>query len=115
MLGINFKDDLGRCVIVVGLPYPNSHDSLFQYRLNYLEKQASVLDQSPQLPGQEGVVMPETTDALTAEEKVDTTMSRQDFMDNTCMNIVNQSIGIRWVDTRRYQLICGRSRYSASK
>jgi len=36
--GINFKDRLGRCVMVVGLPYPNRKDPLLQQRLQYLQK-----------------------------------------------------------------------------
>jgi len=36
--GINFKDRLGRCVIVVGMPYPNKTDPVLQQRLQYLQK-----------------------------------------------------------------------------
>ncbi|KAL2130915.1 hypothetical protein VTI74DRAFT_5799 [Chaetomium olivicolor] len=35
--GINFSDRLGRCVVVVGLPYPNIHSPDWKARLEYIE------------------------------------------------------------------------------
>lgn len=35
--GINFSDRLGRCVVVIGLPYPNAHSPEWQARKEYLE------------------------------------------------------------------------------
>ncbi|KAL1837797.1 hypothetical protein VTJ49DRAFT_3384 [Mycothermus thermophilus] len=40
--GINFADRLGRCVVVVGLPYPNAHSPEWKARLEYVE--AAVLE-----------------------------------------------------------------------
>eukprot|EP00210_Caulerpa_lentillifera_P002278 g2188.t1 len=34
--GINFGDELGRCVLMLGLPYPSFHDPELQARLDYL-------------------------------------------------------------------------------
>lgn len=34
--GLNFSDDLGRCVIVIGLPYPNIKSTELQEKMNYL-------------------------------------------------------------------------------
>ncbi|CAI6357961.1 unnamed protein product [Macrosiphum euphorbiae] len=34
--GLNFSDDLGRCVIVIGLPYPNIKSLELQQKMNYL-------------------------------------------------------------------------------
>lgn len=34
--GLNFSDDLGRGVVVVGLPYPNSTSPELKEKMNYL-------------------------------------------------------------------------------
>ncbi len=36
--GINFKDDLARCVVMVGLPYPNPRDPQLRAKMEYLDK-----------------------------------------------------------------------------
>ena len=38
---MNFSDDLGRCVIIVGLPYPNKFSSELQEKINYLNTKVS--------------------------------------------------------------------------
>jgi chromosome transmission fidelity protein 1 len=35
--GINFSDELARCVVVVGLPYPDSRDPILQMKLQYTD------------------------------------------------------------------------------
>ncbi|KAG2440974.1 hypothetical protein HXX76_003827 [Chlamydomonas incerta] len=39
--GINFGDDLGRCVVVLGLPYPNPSDPELRERMRYLDEAAA--------------------------------------------------------------------------
>lgn len=36
--GMNFSDDLGRCVIVVGLPFPNKTNPELVEKMNYINK-----------------------------------------------------------------------------
>lgn len=36
--GLNFSDDLGRCIIVIGLPYPNIKSPELQEKMSYLDK-----------------------------------------------------------------------------
>uniref|UniRef100_H0V1P8 ATP-dependent DNA helicase DDX11 n=1 Tax=Cavia porcellus TaxID=10141 RepID=H0V1P8_CAVPO len=65
--GINFSDDLGRCVVMVGMPYPNIRSPELQEKMAYLDQRL------PRSPGQ---VPPGKA-----------------LLENLCMKAVNQSIG----------------------
>ncbi|CAL1531377.1 unnamed protein product, partial [Lymnaea stagnalis] len=64
--GINFSDDMGRCVMMVGLPYPNINSPELKEKMSYLN--AHFVDQEGRLAGQV-------------------------HYENLCMKAVNQSIG----------------------
>ncbi|XP_028823273.1 LOW QUALITY PROTEIN: ATP-dependent DNA helicase DDX11 [Denticeps clupeoides] len=64
--GINFSDDLGRCVVMVGMPYPNIKSPELQEKISYLNKNMPHVD--GRSPG-------------------------SSLVENLCMKAVNQSIG----------------------
>lgn len=68
--GINFANDLGRGVIVVGLPYSNLHDAEVQEHVKaYVELML------PHHPGKSAAQL------------------QTEYLDNVCMRVVNQTIG----------------------
>ncbi|KAK4498434.1 hypothetical protein PRZ48_011092 [Zasmidium cellare] len=66
--GINFSDDLGRCVIVVGLPYPNLQTPDWKAKMQYLEERAK-------------------------ERGEPAGKASREHAENVCMRSVNQAIG----------------------
>ncbi|CAL9695345.1 unnamed protein product [Knipowitschia caucasica] len=64
--GINFSDELGRCVVMVGMPYPNIKSPELQEKMAYLDKHLP--HSGGRSPGQA-------------------------LVENLCMRAVNQSIG----------------------
>uniref|UniRef100_A0A672PKY4 ATP-dependent DNA helicase DDX11 n=1 Tax=Sinocyclocheilus grahami TaxID=75366 RepID=A0A672PKY4_SINGR len=64
--GINFSDDLGRCIVMVGMPYPNIKSPELQEKMAYLDKHMVRLTTG--CPGKA-------------------------LIENLCMKAVNQSIG----------------------
>lgn len=66
--GINFSDDLGRCVVVVGLPYPNLETPEWKAKMQYLDQRAS---ERGELKGK----------------------ASREHAENVCMRSVNQAIG----------------------
>ncbi|CAK9011933.1 ATP-dependent DNA helicase DDX11 (DEAD/H-box protein 11) [Durusdinium trenchii] len=67
--GINFKDHLARCVVMVGLPYPNPHDPEMKAKMAYLDK---------------------TKSTARSQQRA---LSSKEFYENQCMKAVNQCIG----------------------
>lgn len=65
--GINFSDHLGRCVVMVGMPYPNRYSAELAEKMRYLDAQAAA----------SGGSMPRG----------------RDYYEGLCMKAVNQSIG----------------------
>ncbi|KUJ14865.1 CHL1 helicase [Mollisia scopiformis] len=80
--GINFSDKLGRCVLIIGLPFPNAASAEWRAKLEYIESSAiaslSSSDQ-PNLGKQD--IQAKAKEASRA------------FYENACMRAVNQSIG----------------------
>lgn len=66
--GINFSDDLGRCVVVVGLPFPNLETPEWKAKLQYIDQRAVARGQ--------------------AKGK-----ASREYAENVCMRSVNQAIG----------------------
>ena len=68
--GINFNDNLGRGVITVGLPYPNAHDIEVKEQISaYINLMKSIgTEKSPK-------------------------QLESDYLENSCMRILNQTIG----------------------
>lgn len=66
--GINFNDDLGRCIVVIGLPYANIKSSELQQKMSYYDKICVKSDKSIESAGQQ-------------------------YYENLCIKGINQSIG----------------------
>tara|TARA_R110002003_G_scaffold63_1_gene5782 strand:+ start:5338 stop:6849 length:1512 start_codon:yes stop_codon:yes gene_type:complete len=66
--GINFSDALGRGVVVIGLPFPNSHSAEWKAKLEYIS-------------------------AKEMRGGGDGKAAARDFLENACMRAVNQCIG----------------------
>ena len=85
--GINFSDDLARCVVVVGLPYPNPSDPELREKMAFLDRQ----QQQQQL-----LATPSPATAVAAASAAPPVGSRtagRAYYENLCMRAVNQSIG----------------------
>eukprot|EP00048_Salpingoeca_helianthica_P019648 m.245302 g.245302 ORF g.245302 m.245302 type:complete len:861 (-) comp36257_c0_seq1:26-2608(-) len=80
--GINFKDHLGRCVLMVGLPYANVKSPELVEKMKYL---ASAAPPAQTFRCHQGPAMIEL-----ATQQGD---AGQAYYENLCMKAVNQSIG----------------------
>ncbi|GAP91536.1 putative DNA repair helicase [Rosellinia necatrix] len=79
--GINFSDRLGRCVVIVGLPYPNINSPDWKARIEYIESAALKQLTAGEAP------RPRSEAVVAAKQ------AAKDFYENACMRAVNQSIG----------------------
>ncbi|KAI0969048.1 helicase C-terminal domain-containing protein [Xylaria arbuscula] len=79
--GINFSDRLGRCVIIVGLPYPNINSPDWKARIEYIE--STTVRQLTECEAPRS-----RNEAVVAAKQ-----AARDFYENACMRAVNQSIG----------------------
>lgn len=66
--GINFSDDLGRCVMVVGLPFPNLETPEWKAKMQHLESRAAARGEP-------------------------SGRASREHAENVCMRAVNQAIG----------------------
>ncbi|KAK8044073.1 hypothetical protein PG993_004097 [Apiospora rasikravindrae] len=89
--GINFSDRLGRCVVIVGLPYPNINSPDWKARIEYIETTTTNRLLTPSSEEEEGGGGPPPMSKADATAKAKE--AARDFYENACMRAVNQSIG----------------------
>ncbi|KXJ89276.1 DNA repair helicase [Microdochium bolleyi] len=99
--GINFSDRLGRCVVIVGLPYPNINSPDWKARIEYIESTTLKRLTTPpsdaaaagEDAGNQPVTPPSWSPMPRSEALAKAKQASRDFYENACMRAVNQSIG----------------------
>ncbi|PKS12323.1 hypothetical protein jhhlp_001623 [Lomentospora prolificans] len=93
--GINFSDRLGRCVLIIGLPYPNINSPEWKARIEYIESTTVSRLLAPSSTETPAAAAPTTsTGAVTKEQAAaQAKNASRSFYENACMRAVNQSIG----------------------
>lgn len=87
--GINFSDKLGRCVVIVGLPFPNIMSAEWKAKIEYIES-ATIA----RLEAENGALGEDEGRKVGREEMVKRAKEQgREFYENACMRAVNQSVG----------------------
>ncbi|XP_048547981.1 ATP-dependent DNA helicase DDX11-like isoform X2 [Triticum urartu] len=108
--GINFSDGMGRCVLMVGLPYPSPDDIELMETIKHIGNYStsSVIGDDKPFNGNDECKLEPGFDVLRKSGK-----SGREYYENLCMKAVNQSIGraIRHVNDYAAMLLVD-SRYA---
>jgi chromosome transmission fidelity protein 1 len=109
--GINFSDRLGRCVVVVGLPFPNASGGEWKARLEHVgmkavettrrelaievERKAGIggIELGDEGAAQSATAVSAVQDLSAMQAKEIAEKAKREFYTNTCMRSVNQSVG----------------------
>lgn len=89
--GINLSDGMGRCIVMVGLPYPNPSDIELIERVKHIEGLGNSNSITPKFSV--------TNEAYNGDVEVGFDILRscrrrgKEYYENLCMKAVNQSIG----------------------
>ncbi|CAK7356690.1 unnamed protein product [Dovyalis caffra] len=90
--GINFSDGMGRCIVMVGLPYPSPSDMELMERVKYIESLGEPNSgKRPEISVGEHHYNGDVQTAFSILRSC--TRRGKEYYENLCMKAVNQSIG----------------------
>ncbi|KAF9690009.1 hypothetical protein SADUNF_Sadunf01G0151400 [Salix dunnii] len=90
--GINFSDGMGRCIVMVGLPYPSPSDVELMERVKYIESLGEPdCGKRPEISVGEHYYNGDVQTAFSILRSC--RLRGKEYYENLCMKAVNQSIG----------------------